>query len=74
MVADALTTVFIGSVTHVVDDMDELVKDVHRLACLGVQIEDSPKGGFVVFHNSKSYLVVRVKSKQHLDPLLINLK
>ena len=50
------------------------MKDVHRLARLGVRLEDSPNGGFMVHHNSNSSLVVEVKSKQHLDPLLMELK
>ena len=49
------------------------MKDIHRLACLGVRLEDSPNGGFVVHHNSDSSLVVEVKSKQYLDPLLFEL-
>ena len=39
-----------------------------------MQLEDSPDGGFMVHHNSDSSLVVEVKSKQHLDPLLMELK
>ena len=74
VVADALIRVSMSSVTHVVDDKKELVKEVHRLAHLGVRLEDSPKGGFVVRHNSESSLVVWVKSKKHLDPLLMELK
>ena len=50
------------------------MKDVHRLVLLGVRLEDSPNGGFMVHHNSDSSLVVEVKSKQHLDPLLMDLK
>ena len=63
-----------SSVTNVVHDKKELVKDVHRLACLGVPLEDSPKSGLVVRHNCESSLVVGVKSKQNLDPLLMELK
>ena len=44
------------------------------MAHLGVPLEDSPKGGFMVRHKSKSSLVVGLKSKQHLDPLLRDLK
>ena len=44
------------------------------LARLGVRIEDSLNGGIVVYHNSESSLVVKVKSKKHLDPLLMELK
>ena len=42
-------------------------KDVHRLARLGVRLEGSQDDGVIVHHNSESYLVVEVKSKQHLD-------
>ena len=70
MVVDALSKVFIGSVTNVVDNKKDGVKEVHRLARLGVRLEDSPKGGLVIRHNSKSS-VVGVKSNEHLDPLLI---
>ena len=49
------------------------MKEVYRLARFGVRLEDSPKEGSVVHHNSKSSLVVYVKSKQHLDPLLMKL-
>ena len=49
------------------------MKDVHRLARLGVRLEDSPNGGFMVHHNSESSLVVEVKSKKHLDQSLMEL-
>ena len=62
-----------GSVTHVVYDKNELVKQVHRLYRLGIVLEDSPQGGFVVRHISESCLVVGLKSKQNLDSLLIEL-
>ena len=64
----------IGSVTHVPNDNKELVRCVHRLARLGVQLKDSRKGGFMVNHNSESFLVVEVKSRTHLDPQLMELK
>ena len=51
-----------------------LVKDVNRFGRLRIKIVSSPNGGMVVHHNSESSLVVEVKSKQHLDPLLIGLK
>ena len=73
MVVDALSRVTIGSLSYVEQEKKELVKDVHRLAQLGVRFEDSPHGGFIVHHNSDSSLVVEVKSKQHLDPLLMEL-
>ena len=50
-----------GSVSDVEEAKKDLVKDVHRLARLGVRLEDSPNGGFMVHHNSESSLVVKVK-------------
>ena len=72
--ADALSCMTMGSVSQVKEEKKDLVKDVHRLACLGVHLEDSPIGGFMVHHNCDQSLVVEVKSKQHLDPLLMKLK
>jgi len=62
-----------GSVAHVKDEKKELVRDVHRLARLGVQLVDSTKGGFMVHHSSESSFV-DVKSKKHLDPILMESK
>ena len=39
-----------------------------------MRLEDSPNGSFMVHHNSNSSLVVKVKSKKNLDPLLMELK
>ena len=64
VVADALT---MGSVSHVEESKKDLFKDVHRLARLGVRLEDSPNGDFILHHNSDSSLVVELKSKQHID-------
>ncbi|WMV45442.1 hypothetical protein MTR67_038827 [Solanum verrucosum] len=64
----------VGSVSHVEEEKRELSRDVHRLARLGVRLEDSPKGGVMVRHNSESSVVVGVKPKQHLDPILMELK
>ena len=47
---------------------------VHKLARVGGWLEDSPNGCFVVNHTSNTSLVVEVKSKEHLDPLLLELK
>ena len=55
MVVYGLSKVSMGTLTHMVDDKKKLVIVVHRLACLGVRLEDSPKGGFVVCHNSIIY-------------------
>ena len=74
MVAEALSRMTMGSVSHVEEGKKDLVKDVRRLAWLGFLFEDSPNGGFVVHHNYESSLVVEVKSNEHLVPLLMELK
>ena len=38
VLANDLSRLSMGSVAHVVDEWKELVKDVHRLACLGVRL------------------------------------
>ena len=74
MVMNSLSRMTMGSVLHFEEGKKDLVKEVHRLARLGVRLEDSPNDGFMVHHNSESYLVVEVKSKQHLDQSLMELK
>ena len=74
IVADALSRMRMGSTSHVEDEKKELVKDMHRLARLGVRLVDSTSG-CVSFHpSSGSSLVVEVKKHQHLDPILMELK
>ena len=48
VVADALSMMSMRSTTHIEDDKKELVKDVHRLARLGVLFVDSTSGGVSV--------------------------
>ena len=63
MVVDDLSHTNIGSVTHVEKSKKDLLKDVQRLACLAVRLEDSSNDSFMVHHNSVSSLVVEVKYK-----------
>ena len=74
VVTDALSCTTMGSVFHVDEAKKDLMKDVHRLARLGVRLEDSLNGGFMVDQNSEPSLVVEVKSKKHLDKSLMDLK
>ena len=39
-----------------------------------MRLESTPYGGAIVHHNSESSLVLEVKSKQHLDLALMELK
>jgi len=74
VVADALSRISMGNVAHIEDEKKELVRDVRRLARLGVQLVDSTKGGVLVHNGSESSFVMDVKSKQDLDPMLMKLK
>ena len=74
VVADVLSRMTMGSVSHVEETKKDLVEDVYRLAHFGVRLEDSPNGGFMVHHNYESYLVVEVKSKKHLDQPFMDFK
>ena len=74
VVADAFSRMSIESTTHVEDEKKELVKNVHRLAILGVRLVDSTSGGVSVHPSSESSFVVEVKQGQHLDLVLMELK
>lgn len=64
VVTDALSRMIMGSVSPVDEENKKLLKDVHWFA-------QHTNGGFTVYYNSGSSLVVVVKSKQHLDLLLM---
>ena len=64
VVADALSRMTMGSISHFDETKKDLAREVHRLARLGVRLESSPDGGAIDHHNIESYLVVEVKSKQ----------
>ena len=46
VVADSLSHMTIGSVSHVKENKKDLLKNVHRLARLGVRLEDFPNDSF----------------------------
>ena len=74
VVADALSRLSMGSVTHVEEERKEIVKDVHRLARLGVRLMSISNNGVTVQNGAESSLVVEVKEKQDSDPILLELK
>ena len=74
VVVDALSRMTMGSVFHLDEAKKDLAREVHRLARLGVRLESSPDGGAISHPNSKSSLVVEVKSKQHIDLALMEFK
>ena len=53
LVADALSRLSMGSVAHV-DEKNDLVKDVHRLARLGVRLMSISDSGVIVQNGAES--------------------
>ena len=74
VVADALSQLSMGSVSHIDEAKKDLLKDVHKLARLGVRLEESGNKGFMVHHNCESSMIIELNSKQHLDQSLMELK
>src|SRR5688572_18795073 len=74
VVADALSRLSMNSVTHVEEEKKELIRDVHRLARLGVRLVDSSDGSVTIQNGSESSLMEDVKAKQDMDPSLVELK
>ena len=74
VVAYSLRRLSMGSVAHVEEQRKELVKDVHRLAHLGVCLMSISESGVTVQNGEESSLVVEVKEKQDSDQILLELK
>ncbi|TMW91885.1 hypothetical protein EJD97_013774 [Solanum chilense] len=55
VVADTLSRMTMGSVSHVVEAKKELAKTVHRLAILVVMLEDSHNGGIGYCKHNESF-------------------
>ncbi|XP_069143523.1 uncharacterized protein [Solanum lycopersicum] len=58
VVADAVNRLYMGSIAHVEEKRKELVKDVHRLAHLGVRLMSILDSGVTVQNGAESSLVV----------------
>ena len=58
VVVNALRRISLGITTHIEDEKKELVKDVHRLARLGVQLVDSTSGSVSVQSRRVSILIM----------------
>ena len=54
VVADALSHMTMGSVSHLDEAKKDLVREVHKLARLGMMLESSPCGGAIVHYNFES--------------------
>ena len=53
VVADSLSRMTMGSVSHLDKSKKNLSREEHRLATLGVRLESSPDGGAILYHNSE---------------------
>ena len=73
-VADVLRRLSMGSVAHVEELKKELVKDVHRLARLGVCLMSITYNGVTVQNVAESSLVIEVKENKDIDPILLEIK
>ena len=62
-----------GSVAHAEEERKELVKDVHKLACLGVLLMSISNNGVTIQNGAESSLVMEIKEKQESDPILLEL-
>ena len=74
VVADALSRLYMGSVAHVEDKRKEIVKDVHKLARLGVRRIIILDSRVIVENGAESSLIVEVKENQDNDAILLDLK
>ena len=61
-----------GSVSRVKEGINELVKNVQRLALLGVRLMSISESGVTVQHRVESSLVVEVNKKQDSDSILVD--
>ena len=62
VVADALSLLSMGSVSHIDNEKKELLKKVHKFAMLGVWLVDTPFGGVLVHSCFESSFVFRCSS------------
>ena len=74
VVADTLSRLSMVSLSHVEEGKKEMVKDIHRLTNLGVQLLNSEDREVVVHKVAKSSLCAEVKEKQVEDPILMQIK
>ena len=60
IVVDALNWLSIGRTAHVKEEKRDILKDVHRLACLGVRLVDFTEGEIVVTNKFESSIMFMV--------------
>ncbi|XP_070010746.1 uncharacterized protein [Nicotiana sylvestris] len=63
-----------GSLADVESEKRQLTREIHQLACLGVQLVESGNGGVVLQNTAKSSLIAEVKERQYEDLELVKLR
>ena len=71
VVAYTLSRFLMGSVSHVEEERNELVNDVHCLAQLGFLLMSISGSGVTVPNGAESSLLVEVKEKQDSYPIFL---
>ena len=74
LVSYGVTTLSMGSVAHVEEERKELVKDVQRLARLGVCLISISDNVVTVQNGAESSLVVKVKKSKTMIQFFLNLR
>ncbi|KAH0681196.1 hypothetical protein KY284_022281 [Solanum tuberosum] len=74
IVADALSRKIMARTYGQPVERQGITKDLCQLASLGVRLLESPDEGVIVQNAAESSLVVEVKEKQYIDPILLKLK
>ncbi|KAH0661672.1 hypothetical protein KY284_026603 [Solanum tuberosum] len=74
IVVDALSRKIMASTYGQSVERQGITKDLCQLASLGVRLLESPDKGVIVQNAAESSLVVEVKEKQYIDPILLKLK
>ena len=74
VVADSFSRLYMGRVVQIEEERKELVKDVHRLARLGVRIICISDNCVKVMNRTKSSLVVEVKENKTVIQFFLNIR
>ncbi|WMV59070.1 hypothetical protein MTR67_052455 [Solanum verrucosum] len=74
VVVDTLSRLLMISIAHIEYSKKELVRDLYRLAHLGVCLVHFEEGGIIVRNSLESSLMSDMKAKKDLDPTLVELK
>ena len=63
VMADALSRLSMGSISHVEDSKKKMAQEIHQLTRLGIRLVDSSESGICVHSSLESSLISKVKEK-----------